>query len=194
MSRMPSPARRIATVRRTQRGVVLFIALIVLVAMSFAGVALMRSVGTGTQVAGNIAFKQATLAASDWGLERGREWLMLGQNTNVDAASQGYFSSWGSFDPTKHTWTDSNSINLGADPAGNQVRYVIHRMCLVAGMSFDDVGQSCATLMSTSNSTSKTQDESNSRHLTGAAGTYFRITVRVVGPKNTVTYAQMTTF
>lgn len=192
--RPASVGARSAAVSKAQRGVVLFIALIVLVAMSFAGVALMRSVGTGTQVAGNIAFKQATLAASDWGLERAREWLMTGPNVNTDAPTQGYFSSWGSFDPTKHTWTNSNSLSLGNDPAGNQVRYVIHRMCLIGGMSFDDVGQSCATLMTTSNATSKTQDESNSRHLTGSAGTYYRITVRVVGPKNTVTYAQMTTF
>ena len=41
-----------------QSGVVLFIALIVLVAMSLAGVALVRSVDTNLLIAGNLAFKQ----------------------------------------------------------------------------------------------------------------------------------------
>ena len=40
--------------RRTQSGVVLFIALIVLVAMTLAGIAIMRSVDTGNQIAGNV--------------------------------------------------------------------------------------------------------------------------------------------
>ena len=47
--------------RRAQEGVVLFIALIVLVAMSLAGVALMRSVDTALVVAGNFAFKKSAI-------------------------------------------------------------------------------------------------------------------------------------
>ena len=45
-----------------QRGVVLFIALIALVAMSLAAVALVRSVDTATIIAGNLAFKQSELS------------------------------------------------------------------------------------------------------------------------------------
>ena len=44
---------------RAQQGVILFIALIVLVAMSLAGIALMRSVDTNVLIAGNLAFRQA---------------------------------------------------------------------------------------------------------------------------------------
>jgi Tfp pilus assembly protein PilX len=43
------------------RGAVLFIALIVLVAMTLAGIAIMRSVDTATLIAGNLAFKQGTV-------------------------------------------------------------------------------------------------------------------------------------
>ena len=42
--------------RRKQSGVVLFISLIILVAMSLAGIALIRSVDTSNLIAGNLAF------------------------------------------------------------------------------------------------------------------------------------------
>lgn len=58
--------RRIIT-PRSQRGVVLLIALILLVVMTLAGIGMMRSVDTGSVIAGNLAFKQATLNASDAG-------------------------------------------------------------------------------------------------------------------------------
>ena len=50
-----------------QRGVVLLIALIILVAMTLAGIGMMRSVDTGNMIAGNLAFRQATLQAGDAG-------------------------------------------------------------------------------------------------------------------------------
>ena len=57
---------RIARVsRRAQRGVILFVALIVLVAMSLTGIALIRSVDTNVLVAGNLAFRQGATAAAD---------------------------------------------------------------------------------------------------------------------------------
>ena len=47
--------RRHASCRSGQSGVVLFIALIVLVAMTLAGIAIMRSVDTGVAISGNVA-------------------------------------------------------------------------------------------------------------------------------------------
>lgn len=52
-----------------QQGVVLLIALIVLVAMTMAGIAMVRSVSIGNQVAGNLAFQQANLTETDAGIE-----------------------------------------------------------------------------------------------------------------------------
>ena len=76
---------KIAPRRERQRGVVLFIALIVLVAMALAGIALVRSVDTGILVAGNIAFKQGATNAGDQGLEAARTWLVT--NKSVDRKS-----------------------------------------------------------------------------------------------------------
>lgn len=50
---------------RKQRGVVLVIALIVLIVMMLAGMGMMRSVDTGSIIAGNIAFKQSTVNGGD---------------------------------------------------------------------------------------------------------------------------------
>lgn len=53
---------------RRQRGVVLLITLVVLVAMMLAGIGMMRSVDTGNLIAGNVAFREAALQASDVGM------------------------------------------------------------------------------------------------------------------------------
>ncbi|HLA36590.1 MAG TPA: hypothetical protein VJ001_17150 [Rhodocyclaceae bacterium] len=57
---------------RRQEGIVLFIALIALVALSLAGVAFMRSVDTAGLLAGNLAFNRAAIAISDAGMEEAR--------------------------------------------------------------------------------------------------------------------------
>ena len=63
------------SLRKAQDGVVLFIALIVLVAMTLAGIAVMRSVDTNVLIAGNLAFRNAATSAGDAGIEAARNWL-----------------------------------------------------------------------------------------------------------------------
>jgi len=53
------------THRTREQGVILFVALIVLVAMSLAGIALMRSVDTSVLVAGNLAYRQGATSVAD---------------------------------------------------------------------------------------------------------------------------------
>lgn len=76
--------RRIIT-PRSQRGVVLLIALIILVAMTLAGIGMMSSVDTGSVIAGNMAFRQATLNASDAGTSAGFNALMSVANSGNPA-------------------------------------------------------------------------------------------------------------
>src|SRR5450759_2125205 len=81
-----------------QRGVVLFIALMALVAMSLAAVALIRSVDTNTIIAGNLAFKQAATAAADSGLESAITWLAStsianASSLNADVTANGYYAT-----------------------------------------------------------------------------------------------------
>ena len=63
--RAGAPAAR----RGNQRGVALFVALIGMVVLMLAGVAIVRSVDTSTGVAGNIAFRQASIVAVNRAIE-----------------------------------------------------------------------------------------------------------------------------
>jgi len=86
--------------RRAQRGVVLFIALIVLVAMSLAGIALIRNVDSGQVIAGNLAFRQAAMHVGDIGIEAGRAWLLSQSSTTLYndtpgvTGGGGYYANW----------------------------------------------------------------------------------------------------
>ena len=78
--------RRIVAPPRQQRGMVLLIALIVLVAMTLAAIGMMRSVDTTTVIAGNVAFKQATLQSADQGIFIPYSTLLNIANVGTDKA------------------------------------------------------------------------------------------------------------
>lgn len=181
-----------------QGGAVLFIALIVLVAMSLAGIALIRSVDTANLIAGNLAFKQNATHGGDWGVEQGRAWLQSQAATALysNDGSGRYYAAmqtgldFTNTDPSKpdFDWT-SSSFDAGADPAGNQVRYVIHRMCDLAGNP-GSVNCVRTTTGGTSDST-KGGATYGGAALPSTSQIYYRITARVTGPRNTVSYVQM---
>ena len=82
---------------RSQRGVVLFIALIAMVVMSLAGVALIRAVDTSGSAAGNIAFREASVTAVNYAIEQAVDWLFvktppagINPDTDVDNAHHYY--------------------------------------------------------------------------------------------------------
>ena len=138
MSPRHSPARR------AQRGVILFIALIVLVAMSLAGVALMRSVDTNVLIAGNLAFRQATTALGDNGVEAARGWMTANNSllvSNQPGGNTGYWANWqAGLDFTGTTastsddypWDTQGTSVTSPDPA-YVIAYVVHRLCEIEG-------------------------------------------------------------
>ena len=65
MTRIDAIVSQTRLPRCRERGTIIFIALIVLVAMSLAGIALMRSVDTANLIAGNLAFKNAIAFQGD---------------------------------------------------------------------------------------------------------------------------------
>jgi type IV pilus assembly protein PilX len=195
--------------RSAQRGVVLFISLIVLVAMTLAGIALFRQVGTGVIIAGNLAFKDNATSVGDYGLESARTWLMntktAGIDTNTDQANY-YCAAWQSnFDPATFDWTAAASDcanNKGSyrvtadDGTGNEVRYIVHRMCRYIGSlnkpapPNDTQPQECVVLGAAGAGGSKGGGQYGVLPLSNTQQPYFRITVRVTGPRNTVSFVQ----
>jgi len=187
---------------RNQHGVILFIALIVLVAMSLAGIALMRSVDTNVLIAGNLAFRQGTTLAADRGIEDAKTWLAANAGTTLfsDQPVPYYWANWQSgvdlvgigSAADDYNWNQAN--NLGADAGSNEVRYVIHRLCTTAGDP-SGAGTSCvkasvAAGSGSSGSGTKGAVGYGSAALPGISNTYYRVTVRVTGPRNTVSYVQ----
>lgn len=184
--------------RRAQRGAVLFIALIVLVAMSLAGLALMRGVDTGTLIANNLAFKQSATMGGDLGVEAARTWLLANAGASLQndqpavANGNGYWStSQDALDLINvYDWT--TAVNVGTDAAGNQVSYVIQRLCDASGPT------TAANCLKSSSSTAAASSKGGATYGTYAISAptdaYYRVTVRVVGPRNTVSFVQATMY
>ena len=196
---------------RRQRGVVLFIALLVMVALSLAGIALIRSADTATIVAGNLAFKQAAEYAVDRSIEQAIDALFNPVpapalpapkivNKTADLAAQNYFAcvqaAGGGCLPANTPIpeiptvlkTKAAAAGLAAvvpvDGASNQSYYVIERMCANAGAA---IGSNCNL------SSLALGADAGTQHYEGLVRTgdaFYRVTVRVDGPRNTVAYAQ----
>ncbi|MDP2827754.1 MAG: hypothetical protein Q8O37_04025 [Sulfuricellaceae bacterium] len=191
-----------------QQGVVLLIALIMLVAMTMAGVALVRSVDTTTMIAGNLAFKQSATSSGDRGVETAIAWLTTNAGSlEADNTAGGYYAaSQDCLDLTGNgskpsasctppytalDW-DANAATLSADAVGNKINYVIHRMCDAAG-PLD--GGSCATEQDTQAGSSTGGVRQMTTYQPGTWATvanrgYYRITVRVSGPRDNMSYVQ----
>ena len=186
---------------KAQSGVVLIIALIVLVAMTLAALALIRSVDTNNLIAGNMAFQQAAAHSADTGIEAAAAWLDSESDTLLegDIPDSGYASngSANGLSPdaaTNYSWDtywskiDSNRVVTAtqADPAGNTVSYIIDRLCNNPGTKNKiDCVVSPSSRVGAGNSAGTGSSQFNA-----PISVYYRITVRVAGPRNTVSYVQ----
>lgn len=192
---------------RQERGVVLFIALLVMVALSLAGIALIRSADTATIVAGNLAFKQAAASAVDRSIEHAIDALFnpvadpaaskpVIVDKQGDVKAQNYFSSVrlkaGKIpeipdelqSSTAFAGAGLNKDLVPVDAAGNKSFYVIERMCANPGPA---VGSNCNLSGAALGADAGTQHYEG---LTRPGDAFYRVTVRVEGPRNTVAYAQ----
>lgn len=182
------------SLRNRQQGVVLLIALTVLVAMSLAGVALMRSVDNTVVVAGNLAFKTASVQVADYGSQQAVTWLQansVGTGLQTTNLSAGYYSARPPDEPNwfdVNSWQNAYSLNGGvADGSGNVIRFVIHRMCSNPDVAPDE---SCSMYFPRSAVTEGGSKSTGSPLYEGIAQIYYRVTTRVEGPRNNVTVVQ----
>ena len=205
-----------ASGRMKQRGVALFFAMICLVAIMLAAVTLIRSVDTSAMISGNLAFQQAATASGDSGTEAAIAALAFteandgGKNVlndashpfNIDSPTTGYYAS---LDPAKSLtassgactarfcWTAADSITLPIDSSGNTVSYVIQRMCIASNVAVQNT--SClfsgAALDNNKQNIPLPQEICKGPGCPVAGQTPMnRITSKVVGPKNTISYVQ----
>jgi Tfp pilus assembly protein PilX len=208
------------TLAKAQQGLVLFFALIALVVMSLAAVALIRSVDTGVIVAGNLAFKQSATIDGDNGLSAAMAWIQSnGTALNAPSPANGYYetsttgiiltkATGGSWPGGLSAWSPGSSsayvtgitgfsttTNIGQDQiTGNTVQYVIERMCRVTGAP---TTSACLMGTATSNDGKSygTLDDSHMVTLSNSSlSPMYRITAKITGPKNTISYVQSYVF
>lgn len=199
-------------VRARQGGVVLLIALIILVALMLGGIALVRSVGTANIIAGNLAFQQAATQSGEAGSEAAIASLGVGVATAMSAAelqNDNFARAYAASTPASGNPADwdvywSTTIDplpaaapgscedrvctLPVDAAGNTVSYTIQRLCQSAGDP-TLVSTGCASA-SQQAAQSGASASSGSIPMAQVAQYYYRITSRIVGPRNTVSFIQ----
>lgn len=198
MSKLVFMRKRVMPLSK-QRGVVLFIALIALVTIMLAAVALVRSVDTSSLIAGNIAFRRAATSSGDGGLESAITWiatqavadqaiLPAERGLNVTNGPQGYDANIVNFTiESADSWTDQLSVSSGIDASGNEVRYRIERMCS-ASEGIEPLEGNCVF----SDAESDTDSKITGKPFPEKSGksVMYRVTTRVTGPRNTVSYIQ----
>ena len=183
-----------------QRGVVLLVALIVLVALTLAGVALVRSVDTANLVAGNMSFHQSAIQAGERSTELAiSNWLQPNNamgNTTLHNDAAGYVAAGTAQSPAAGQSWDAYWAALvaggltpqaagGTDAAGNTVQYVIHRLCAATGAPHL---ANCARSPAGTNS-GGSQSAGGVAPITNPQ-VYYRVTTRIQGPRRTVAYIQ----
>lgn len=200
--------RRIQAPASRQKGTMLAISLIILVSMTLAGIAMMRSVDTATIIAGNIAFKQSTTNAADQGIRAAQSWLgtnagtatLYIDNNSLGVSSVGYFSSAPASEPdwsSSSSWSYAATINAGnPDATGNTVSYIIHRLCPCSGVAPNATcsgGSStniCGSTPDSAASSGEGTEQSSPNFFTRPPATHYRVTARAVGPRNSTTIVQ----
>jgi Tfp pilus assembly protein PilX len=200
-----SPAR--------QGGVVLMISLMILVVLTIAGIALVRSVDTTNLIAGNLAFQQSATHSAEAGTEDAirlvldpssavyRQTHHLADGYSATAPHPGnsaldydaYLATMINATPVSAPTTKTCSATTGVcvlplDSSGNTVSYAIQRLCEATG---DPVlfATGCAAAPERYSETGNTL-ASGKVPLPMTTQYYYRITTRVTGPRNTVSYIQ----
>jgi Tfp pilus assembly protein PilX len=192
-----------------QRGTALFVALISLVVMTLGAFALVRSIDTSTVIAGNVGFKQAALISTDASIEDAITWISSNAGLlNADSSANGYYATEQAnldikgtktpLDPTDDVDWDGNNNNTSTKPktltkdyVGNTVAFVINRLCRFPG-SINDPNQSCFRFAQDADPGLSTRSGPayGQGPQTQPNQTYYRITARVKGPRNTTTFVQ----
>jgi hypothetical protein len=198
--------RRLLRAHRRQDGVVLFVALIVMVVMTLGAIALIRSMDTTNLAVGNLAFRQSSILPANIAVETAAAALFPDANRGgpmvadlkADDASQNYFAT---YRYNAAGWDNKSgvprplqtkaaaralSVQL-TDDAGNEITYVVERMC-ADGKGAGAANLTWCDMMPPKQAPGTTVNDPELIQLPPTP--FYRVTVRVDGPKNTTSFVQ----
>jgi len=197
---------KIANVNRPmqqQKGVVLWITLMIMIVLLGATLLIARNTAIGLGIEGNLAFKKNATALGDVGTEEALAWLknQSGATLYKNNNSNGYFASWNALidDPAKLSWKHAKEAASG-HVSGYSVDYLIHRMCKVkglpsAGLRYEEHPDGTRTALGAQECVYTASKEGS--RMVGVTPlppkvgkVFYRVTSRIKGPRNTVSYVQ----
>jgi type IV pilus assembly protein PilX len=191
---------------RRQRGIVLFIALIVMVAMTLAAIALIRSVDTTNTAVGNLAFRQSSILPANYAVEMAAASLFTSEyvggakvaDPTKDDPNLNYYATFKRTDNKIGVPVDLQTYKAARllkvqlkDDADNLITYVIERMCddKSAVKPVDGVAAlTWCDMMTPKLSPGTTVNDPDIFKIPPLP--FYRVTVRVDGPKNTASFLQ----
>jgi Tfp pilus assembly protein PilX len=176
--------------RRSERGIALPVMLIMLTVMLVGSIYLFKASNSTSMTTANLAYESQLSKAAELGLHTAFQWLndtaLASKNTlNNNSAANGYLATLNTALTPSSTafWTGSVTITDGAN---NQIEYVVHRMCALAG-AYDATNNTCvqtsaaATLgVSTAIGDSLASDAPS---FAVAPQVHYVITSRIYGPR-----------
>ena len=235
---MNARARHPSLWRHSERGASLVIALIALLALTFAGLAMVRAVDTASLIAGNFAYRQATTSVADMAFEAALgqlDTVNVGTATTWDADQApggtlqcNYYAFYsGETDGTNGdysngisrrvqdstgAWHPSNQVSktnqVSSFPAlgtGYSYQCAIERLCQDPGTATTPNSTItngttaltyCYSLKVTDNFSQKSNigpldsSDTTAKPFRSANQYAYRVTVRILGPRNTSTLVQ----
>lgn len=168
-----------------QRGVTLFVVIVILAVMLLGGIAMVRVSQTDVLLAGNVAREEAAAQASDVGIAAAFEDLKALTSSVEDSGNGSWYFATRLIDdaeglPQGVDWDSAaRSLVVGQ----YTVKYVVDRLCQSAPVS-DELNQ---CLLRESKLDIR---DASGETLTPMTLRTYRATVRVTGPKNTLTWVQ----
>jgi type IV pilus assembly protein PilX len=200
------------TSSRRQHGVVLFIALIVMVAMSLAAIALIRSVDTTNAIVGNLAFRMASILPANASIEQAASALFSDADIadivhipdkTISVPAENYFACRQGLPLCGGSAEDARGVpavlqksstasalpkqfdasETATAAINTRVTYLIERMCTEPGAA--TIGR--CDLVPPKGNPGDTLGDIN---FGGVSIPFYRVTVRVDGPQNTTSFVQ----
>jgi type IV pilus assembly protein PilX len=166
-----------------QRGISLMIVLVVLTISLVGSLSLLRSSEVSALIAGNVSFREAATQATDIGISEAAKALSTMANFDTNVANV-YFATRQPEDshglPTSVTWSSVPSVTVGY----YSVQHVVERLCQTTPVT--DPAADCMVRDGEAAGSSK----AGSLVYKNPASVYYRITVRVAGPKSTSAFVQ----
>lgn len=178
--------------RHAQHGIVVLIALVAMLALAYAGTALMRSVDATTGITGNIGLSQAAVLSTDAAVESAIAALFernLIADPTQDDETQSYYASRQSQEDVRGIPYRLQQLANYAEAGrvidagnGNVVRYLIERMCTASGAAIRD---NCVLTPAVDAAAPGTITSPEPPPVP-----LYRQTIRVDGPAGTIVFAQ----